>query len=129
MPSITGLATTVALIAVENKIPEVSNLVKKTNYGAKISDIETKYFTKLHCNKFTRNILDGKIKVKELIEKSAIAGFINNADLNKKEATLATKGELKVEKDKIIKLETFDSGYFCLKSYFKDDGTQNYLVF
>ena len=129
MPSITGLATTVALIAVENKIPEVSDLVKKTNYGAKISDIETKYFTKLHCNKFTRNILDAKIKVKELIEKSAIAGFINNADLNKKEATLATKGELKVEKDKIIKLETFDSGYFCLKSYFKDDGTQNYLVF
>ena len=62
MPSITGLATTVALIAVENKIPEVSNLVKKTNYGAKISDIETKYFTKLHCNKFTRNILDAKIK-------------------------------------------------------------------
>ena len=27
------------------------------------------------------------------------------------------------------KLETFDSIYFCSKSYFEDDGTQNYLVF
>ena len=27
------------------------------------------------------------------------------------------------------KLETFDSIYFCGKSHFEDDGTQNYLVF
>ena len=27
------------------------------------------------------------------------------------------------------KLKTFDSGYFILKSYFGEDGTQNYLVF
>ena len=30
IPSITGLATTSALTAVENKIPDVSSLVKKT---------------------------------------------------------------------------------------------------
>ena len=30
---------------VENKIPTVSDLVKKTDYNAEISDIETKYFT------------------------------------------------------------------------------------
>ena len=29
MPSINGLATTTALTAVKNKIPDVSNLVKK----------------------------------------------------------------------------------------------------
>ena len=29
IPSITALATTAALVAVENKIPNVSNLVKK----------------------------------------------------------------------------------------------------
>ena len=40
MPSIAGLATTAALTAVENKIPNVINLVKKTDYNAKISDIE-----------------------------------------------------------------------------------------
>ena len=29
----------------------------------------------------------------------------------------------------MIKLEAFDSSCFCGKSYFEDDGTQNYLVF
>ena len=31
IPSIIGLAATAALIAIENKIPDVSNLVKKAN--------------------------------------------------------------------------------------------------
>ena len=35
IPNITNLATTSALTAVENKIPSVSNLVKKTDYNAK----------------------------------------------------------------------------------------------
>lgn len=46
IPSIKGLAATSALDAVENKIPKVSDLVKKTNCDAKTSDIVTKYFTK-----------------------------------------------------------------------------------
>ena len=33
IPNITNLATTTALTAVENKIPNVSNLVKKTDYN------------------------------------------------------------------------------------------------
>ena len=33
IPSINNLATTTALTAVENKIPNVSNLVKKTDYN------------------------------------------------------------------------------------------------
>ena len=36
IPSITNLATTVALTNVENKIPNVSDLVKKADYDAKI---------------------------------------------------------------------------------------------
>ena len=42
MPSISGLATNSALTAVENKIPNVRSLVKKTNYDAKISETESK---------------------------------------------------------------------------------------
>ena len=42
MPSISGLATNSALTAVENKIPDVRSLVKKTNYDAKISETESK---------------------------------------------------------------------------------------
>ena len=37
-----GLATNSALTVVENKIPDVSNLVKKTDYNAKIGEIENK---------------------------------------------------------------------------------------
>ena len=44
-------------------------------------------------------------------------------------AILATKGELKAEKDKVLKLQTFDWSYFWDKSHFENDVTQNYLVF
>ena len=40
--SISGLATNSALTAVENKIPDVSSLVKKIDYKTKISEIENK---------------------------------------------------------------------------------------
>ena len=49
-----------------NKIPDVC---KKTDYGAKISDTEGKYFTTSNYNKFTSNILDAKIKEKGLVGK------------------------------------------------------------
>ena len=45
---------------VENKIPDVSGLVKKTDYNAQISDIETKYFTAFDYNKFTGEMLKGE---------------------------------------------------------------------
>ena len=99
MSNSTGLPTTASLTAVENKIPDVSNLVKKTYCDAEILDIEFKYFTTAGYQKFTSQTLDAKIKQKELVDKSVIARFINNADLDKKKkvATLATKAELKAE--------------------------------
>ena len=56
---------------------------------------------------------------------------MNNADLDKKVATLATKAELKLkaEQDEIIKLQAFDSSYFHGKSHFENDETEKYLVF
>ena len=60
--SITRLATTTALNAVENKIPNNCYIVKKTFYDAKISDIKFKYFTTSGYNKFTNEIIDNKIK-------------------------------------------------------------------
>ena len=82
--SISGLATTTALTAVENKISNNSNLVKKTDPEAKISDIESKYIPTDDFNKFTKDNVANKIKSEELINKSAIAGFINNSDLDQK---------------------------------------------
>ena len=61
MPSISGLATNTALTAVENKTPNVINLLKRVNYDAKISEIDSKYFTTADYNKFTSQTLDEKI--------------------------------------------------------------------
>ena len=43
--NITNLTSTTALTAAENKIPNVSNLVKKSDYNTKISEIENKITT------------------------------------------------------------------------------------
>ena len=61
IPSITALATNSALTAVGNKIPNVSSLVTKTDYDAKVSEIEKKitdhnhdkYITTSEFNKLT----------------------------------------------------------------------------
>ena len=62
MPSVTNLATTAALTAVKNKIPNVSSLVKNvSDYDAKISEMKNKYFTISDYHKCTSNILETKI--------------------------------------------------------------------
>ena len=68
------------------------------------------------------------MKKKELLDKSDISGLIDNADINKKIATLTTKEILDSEKDDIVKLKAFDSSYLCGKSLVKDAGAQNCLV-
>ena len=39
------------------------------------------------------------------------------------------KTENVLVENELSKLKTFDSSYFIGKSYFEEDGTQNYLVF
>ena len=136
MELLNSLATTAALTAVENKIPDVNNLVKKTkkkekktDYDAEILDIKSKYFSTANYNKFTSEKPDLKIKQKKVVSRFDIAGLINNTDLDKEVATLATKAKLKAKQDKIKKLQAFNSNYFRGKSHFEDDGTRNYLAF
>ena len=58
--------------------------MSEKDYDTKISDIESKYITTSNYNKFTKNVVDNSIKSKSLVDKSYIAGFINNAELDKK---------------------------------------------
>ena len=93
--AVTGLAAATALTAIENEIPDVSNLVKKKkDYDAKILDIESKYFTTADYNKRTRQKLDAKMK-KRLVDKFDIVGFINNADLGIKSRNISNKSRTK----------------------------------
>ena len=84
IPSITGLATTSTLNAVENKILNVSEIVHKTGYDADISHINTKYFTASESNKFRGEIVNAKIKMRVVGKYDDISWFINNSDLDKK---------------------------------------------
>ena len=69
IPTITGLATNLALTAVENKIPDVSGLITKIDYNTKISDIEKKitdhahdkYITISEFNKLTTETFKARL--------------------------------------------------------------------
>ena len=80
--SIINLATTAALNVVENKISNVSDLIKKIDYDENIKDIEGKYFTTPDYNKFTDNILDVKITHthKKKVNESDITDFEKNTE-------------------------------------------------
>ena len=76
IPNITGLATSSALTAVENKIPDVNNLVKKADYETKISDIgkkindhdHDKYITP-EFNTMAANVFNARLVQADVIKK------------------------------------------------------------
>ena len=83
IPNITNLATTAALTAVENKIPNVNNLVKKTDYNTKISETENKiatdhdkYITIQEFNKLAAENFTARLKQANLASKNDIANFV-----------------------------------------------------
>ena len=78
IPCITNLATTTALTVIENKIPNVSNLLKKTDYNRKISEIENKitndhdhdnYITTQEFNMLTAKNFTAKLAKANLAKK------------------------------------------------------------
>ena len=97
MRRITSLATTAALTRVRNKIPDVSNLVKKnTHYDAEVLETKSKWFTTADYNKFATEKLDLKIKQKGLVRKSDIARFKSNADLDKRKKSSKITNKSKI---------------------------------
>ena len=76
-----GLATNSALTAVENKIPNVSNLVTKTNYNTKISEIEKKFRDNNHDKYITIPELN-KLITENFKARLARANLITKTDLD-----------------------------------------------
>ena len=76
---------------VENKIPEVSCLVKKANYNNEISEIEAKYFTTSNDRKFRSEILETKIKETRLVDKPSISNLLRKLYLNNKIYNISKK--------------------------------------
>ena len=69
------------------------------------------------------NTLDAKITQKKLVNKSDL-----EEKIKEEIKILATKAELKPEKDKTVKLQTYDLSLFISQSYFVNDGAQLYLI-
>ena len=91
IPSITNLAihnlaTKTALNAVENKIPSVSNFVKKANYSTKINEIE-KNITDQHHDKYITTPEFNKLTSKYFAAKLKQANFATKTDFDNKLTT------------------------------------------
>ena len=72
------MSTKNALTAVENKIPSVSNLVKKTDYNTKVTEIENKlnnhnhdkYITTPEFNTLAADVFNARLAQASLITKT-----------------------------------------------------------
>ena len=96
--------------------------LKKTNYDAKISELE---------KKLTDHNYDNYINTTEF---NTLAACVFNARLAR--ANLITKTDFDAKLSSLNRKITwnkkntyFDSNYFIGKSHFEEDGTQDYLVF
>ena len=129
--NITNLVSTTALTAAECKIPDISDLVKKTDYNTKFSEIDNKYTDYDHSNKFittpefnklTSEKFGVRLKQANLVNKSDIAKFVTKTDFDNeiRDVTLI-KG---LTKDSINKFSVLNGAkYFSLGIF------QNSLVF
>ena len=125
-----------AWTSVENKIPSVSNLVKKTNYNTKVREIENKlnnhshdkYIDTSEFNKLAANVFNGRIAQANLVTKTDFDAKLSSFWIVRKITQNKTKHLL--FENELNKLKTFDSSYYYRgKNYFEEDGIQNYIVF
>ena len=133
IPDVTNLATKTALTTVENKTPSLSNLVKTTDYDTKVTEIKKKltnhnhdkYITTPEFNTLAADVFNVRLAQANLITETNFddkPSSLNKKITSNKSKPLLVENELK-------KLKTFDLGYFFGKSYFEEDGAQNYLIF
>ena len=114
-----------ALTTVENNVPSVSNLIKKTDYDTKVTEIKNKlnnhnhdkYITTPDFNKLAANVFNARLVRANLVTKTDFDSKLSNLNrkINKNKADhLLVQNELK-------KLQTFDSSYFIGKSHLVKD--------
>ena len=114
------------MTTVENKIPSITGLVKKTDYNTKITDIENiinnhnhdKYVATSEFNALAANVFNGSLPQANLITKTDFDSKLSS--LNRKITANKTKHFLNDN----------DLSYYRGKQYFDEvSGKQNYLVF
>ena len=92
-----NLATKITLTTVENKIPSISGLVKKTDYNTKITDIENKlsnhnhdkYVATSEFNTLAANVFNARLAQENFITKTDFDATLSS--LNRKITANETK--------------------------------------
>ena len=110
------------MTAVGNKIPDVSTLVKKTDYDKKISETERKltdhnhdkYITTPEFNKFTAEIFAPRLAQTKTDFHNKLMSLNKKVNSNKTNHLLVG--------NELQKLQTFDSIYFRVKRHFEENG-------
>ena len=117
------------MTAVKNKIPDVTILVKKTSYDAKILDIEKKVTDHDHDKYITISEFN-KLTTENFKARLAQANLVTKTDFEAKFVSLNKK--INSNKTKHLLVENEFKNYNLIRvilNYFGDNGTQNYLVF
>ena len=83
IPSISGLATNAALTTVENKIPNINNLVIKSDYDAKITEIE-KELTDHNCDIYIKTAEFNNLTASVFNARLAQANLVTKTDFDSK---------------------------------------------
>ena len=112
IPDNSNLARKTALSTVENKITDTSNLVRKTDYNTKITEIEKKitdlnhdkYITTPEFNTLATNFFNARIAQANLVTKTDFDNKLS--DLNKKIVSNKTI-DIAFEKNKYIRFWLF----------------------
>ena len=123
MPSISGLATTSALTAFENKIASVSTLVKKADYDTKINELEKEFTDHKHDKHITTPEFN-KLTAESFAVRLPQANLITKTDFDTKLSSLIREITSNKTKHLLIeakKLKTLDLSYFIEKSHFDED--------
>ena len=122
------------MTAVKNKIPDVSSLVKKTDYDTKINEIENKVNEHNH-DKYITTPEFNRLTTENFKARLVQANLITRTDFDTKfkklsDRVTSNKSKHLLVENQLKKLKTFDLSYFKGKNYFEgNDGAQNTLVF
>ena len=119
IPDGSHLATNIALTTVENKIPSVSNSVKKTDYDAKVTEIENilndhnhgEYINTPAFNTLAADVFNARLVQANLVVKTDFD--VKLSSLNRK--ITKNKTENLLVKNELNKLRTFDSSYLLVR--------------
>ena len=110
---LSSLATKSALTAVANKIPNVSSMVKKTDYDTKISELETKLTDHNH----DKYIFNARLAQANLIRKTDFVAKLPSLNRN----ITANKTKYLLVENALKK--SFDSSQFVGKGHSDEEGS------